>query len=146
MRVYYDRDADVNLIKGKKVAIVGYGSQGHAHWPVRRSRADLVPKRQPGFGAMVSFSEIPRTSHPRALPRRHSHRARWPNAGANTRFSLQPSGRIPPRRPLRIPHSQCSSKPTLFATTPRHHAKKSLEKKRLALLKELERQILNPSN
>jgi ketol-acid reductoisomerase len=31
MRVYYDRDADVALIKGKKVAIVGYGSQGHAH-------------------------------------------------------------------------------------------------------------------
>jgi ketol-acid reductoisomerase len=31
MRVFYDRDADVNLIKGKKVAIVGYGSQGHAH-------------------------------------------------------------------------------------------------------------------
>ncbi|MDY0884273.1 ketol-acid reductoisomerase [Dongia soli] len=31
MRVYYDRDADVNLIKNKKVAVVGYGSQGHAH-------------------------------------------------------------------------------------------------------------------
>ncbi len=31
MRAYYDRDADVNLIKGKSVAIVGYGSQGHAH-------------------------------------------------------------------------------------------------------------------
>ena len=31
MQVYYDRDADVNLIKTKKVAIVGYGSQGHAH-------------------------------------------------------------------------------------------------------------------
>ena len=31
MRVYYDRDADLNLIKGKKVLIVGYGSQGHAH-------------------------------------------------------------------------------------------------------------------
>ena len=31
MRVYYDRDADVNLIKGQKVVIVGYGSQGHAH-------------------------------------------------------------------------------------------------------------------
>jgi len=31
MRVYYDRDADLNLIKGKKVCIVGYGSQGHAH-------------------------------------------------------------------------------------------------------------------
>ena len=31
MRVYYDRDADVNLLKSKKVAILGYGSQGHAH-------------------------------------------------------------------------------------------------------------------
>ncbi|MFT6556483.1 ketol-acid reductoisomerase [Sneathiella aquimaris] len=31
MRVYYDSDADVNLIKGKNVVIVGYGSQGHAH-------------------------------------------------------------------------------------------------------------------
>ena len=31
MRVFYDRDADVNLIKGKKVGILGYGSQGHAH-------------------------------------------------------------------------------------------------------------------
>jgi len=31
MRVYYDRDADLGLIKGKKVAVVGYGSQGHAH-------------------------------------------------------------------------------------------------------------------
>ncbi len=31
MKVYYDRDADIGLIKGKKVAILGYGSQGHAH-------------------------------------------------------------------------------------------------------------------
>ncbi len=31
MRVYYDRDCDVNLIKEAKVAILGYGSQGHAH-------------------------------------------------------------------------------------------------------------------
>ena len=31
MRVYYDNDCDVNLIKGKKVAVIGYGSQGHAH-------------------------------------------------------------------------------------------------------------------
>ena len=31
MRVYYDRDADVNLIKSKNVVIIGYGSQGHAH-------------------------------------------------------------------------------------------------------------------
>jgi ketol-acid reductoisomerase len=31
MRVYYDRDADVNLIKDRRVAIIGYGSQGRAH-------------------------------------------------------------------------------------------------------------------
>jgi ketol-acid reductoisomerase len=31
MKVYYDKDADLSLIKGRKVTIVGYGSQGHAH-------------------------------------------------------------------------------------------------------------------
>jgi ketol-acid reductoisomerase len=31
MQVYYDRDADVGLIKNKKIAVIGYGSQGHAH-------------------------------------------------------------------------------------------------------------------
>jgi ketol-acid reductoisomerase len=31
MKVYYDKDADLSIIKGKKVTIVGYGSQGHAH-------------------------------------------------------------------------------------------------------------------
>ncbi|TMA05564.1 MAG: ketol-acid reductoisomerase, partial [Deltaproteobacteria bacterium] len=31
MQVYYDRDADLKYLKGKKVAVLGYGSQGHAH-------------------------------------------------------------------------------------------------------------------
>ncbi len=31
MKVYYDKDADLSLIKGKNVTIIGYGSQGHAH-------------------------------------------------------------------------------------------------------------------
>ena len=31
MRVFYDRDADINLIKSKNVVVIGYGSQGHAH-------------------------------------------------------------------------------------------------------------------
>ena len=31
MKVYYDKDCDLSLIKGKTVAIIGYGSQGHAH-------------------------------------------------------------------------------------------------------------------
>ena len=29
--MYYDKDADLALIRGKKVAVIGYGSQGHAH-------------------------------------------------------------------------------------------------------------------
>jgi ketol-acid reductoisomerase len=31
MRIFYDKDADLSLVKGRRVAIVGYGSQGHAH-------------------------------------------------------------------------------------------------------------------
>jgi len=31
LNIYYDKDADLSIIKGKKVAIIGYGSQGHAH-------------------------------------------------------------------------------------------------------------------
>jgi ketol-acid reductoisomerase len=31
MKVFYDKDADLSLIKGKNVTIIGYGSQGHAH-------------------------------------------------------------------------------------------------------------------
>jgi ketol-acid reductoisomerase len=50
MRVYYDRDADLNLIKGKKVAIVGYGSQGHAHTLNLRDSGvkDIVVALRPG--------------------------------------------------------------------------------------------------
>ncbi len=31
VKMYYDGDANLELLKGKKVAVVGYGSQGHAH-------------------------------------------------------------------------------------------------------------------
>ena len=31
MNIYYDKDCDLSIIQGKKVAVVGYGSQGHAH-------------------------------------------------------------------------------------------------------------------
>src|SRR4030095_6598563 len=30
-KIFYDQDADLGLLKGKKIAIIGYGSQGHAH-------------------------------------------------------------------------------------------------------------------
>ena len=50
MRVYYDRDADVNLIKAKKVVVVGYGSQGHAHAMNLRDSGvkDVVVALRPG--------------------------------------------------------------------------------------------------
>ena len=53
MRVYYDRDADINLIKGKKIAVVGYGSQGHAHTLNLRDSgvADVAVALRPGSGS-----------------------------------------------------------------------------------------------
>lgn len=43
MRVYYDKDCDLSIIQGKKVAIIGYGSQGHAHaCNLRDSGVDVV--------------------------------------------------------------------------------------------------------
>lgn len=53
MRVYYDRDTDVNLIKSKKVAIIGYGSQGHAHANNLRDSgaSEVVIGLRPGSGS-----------------------------------------------------------------------------------------------
>jgi ketol-acid reductoisomerase len=50
MRVYYDHDADVNLVKGKKIAIIGYGSQGHAHAANLKDSgvADVIIGLRPG--------------------------------------------------------------------------------------------------
>ncbi len=52
--IYYDKDADLALIRGKKVAIIGYGSQGHAHaLSLKDSGVDVQgrrPRRQPGQG------------------------------------------------------------------------------------------------
>jgi len=55
MRVYYDRDADVNLIKSKKVAIIGYGSQGHAHANNLKDSGvpDIVIGLRPGSAAVA---------------------------------------------------------------------------------------------
>jgi ketol-acid reductoisomerase len=59
MRVYYDRDADANLIKGKKIAIVGFGSQGHAHaLNLRDSGAkDVVAALRPGASAQKAEAQ-----------------------------------------------------------------------------------------
>lgn len=48
-KVYYDKDADFNLLKGKKIAMLGYGSQGHAHaLNLRDSGASVVIGTRPG--------------------------------------------------------------------------------------------------
>jgi ketol-acid reductoisomerase len=42
-KIYYDQDADLGLLKGRKIAVVGYGSQGHAHaLNLRDSGQDVV--------------------------------------------------------------------------------------------------------
>ena len=63
MRVYYDRDADVNLIKGKKVLVVGFGSQGHAHAlnlrdsGVKDVRVGLRPGSAEKINAFIALME-----------------------------------------------------------------------------------------
>ena len=47
MKVYYDRDADMNALRGKKIAVIGFGSQGHAH---------ALNLRDSGFDVRVGLS------------------------------------------------------------------------------------------
>ena len=49
--MYYDDDADLSLIQGKKVAVIGYGSQGHAH---------ALNLRDSGVDVRVGLKEIGR--------------------------------------------------------------------------------------
>ena len=48
MKIYYDKDADLSIIRGKKVAIIGFGSQGHAHaGNLKDSGVDVVVALRP---------------------------------------------------------------------------------------------------
>ncbi len=52
MQVYYDTDADLSIIRGKKVTIIGYGSQGHAHANnLKDSGVDVTVGLRPGSGS-----------------------------------------------------------------------------------------------
>ena len=52
MKIYYDKDADLSIIRGKKVAIIGYGSQGHAHANnLKDSGVDVVVSERAGSAA-----------------------------------------------------------------------------------------------
>ncbi|THB66697.1 MAG: ketol-acid reductoisomerase [Gammaproteobacteria bacterium] len=58
MKVYYDKDADISIIKGKEVAIVGYGSQGHAHSNnLRDSGVNVTVCEMPGSPAEKKAQE-----------------------------------------------------------------------------------------
>ena len=49
MKVYNDKDADISLLKNKTIAIIGYGSQGHAHAQnLRDSGLNVVIGQRPG--------------------------------------------------------------------------------------------------
>ncbi len=49
MKVYYEHDADLNILKGKTIAIIGYGSQGHAHAQnLRDAGLDVLVGQRPG--------------------------------------------------------------------------------------------------
>ena len=62
MRVYYDRNSDLNLIKAKKVAVVGYGSQGHAHLLDVRQRREGDRSRAPGLARLPQKRRRPKAS------------------------------------------------------------------------------------
>jgi ketol-acid reductoisomerase len=52
MKIYYDRDADLSIIQGRKVTIIGYGSQGHAHANnLKESGVDVTVGLRPGSGS-----------------------------------------------------------------------------------------------
>ena len=54
MKVYYDKDCDLSIIRGKKVAIIGYGSQGHAHaCNLKDSGVDVTVGLRPGSATVA---------------------------------------------------------------------------------------------
>ncbi len=56
--IFYDKDADLSIIQGKKVAVIGYGSQGHAHsLNLKDSGVDVVVGLQPGSKSKAAAEE-----------------------------------------------------------------------------------------
>ncbi|MCB1769065.1 MAG: ketol-acid reductoisomerase, partial [Candidatus Competibacteraceae bacterium] len=65
MKVYYDKDADLSLIKAKTVAIIGYGSQGHAHaLNLRDSGVTVIVGLRPGSTSAVKAENAGLTVKP----------------------------------------------------------------------------------
>ena len=65
MNVYYDKDADLSLIKGKQVAILGYGSQGHAHANnLKDSGVNVIVGLRPGSSSEAKAQKAGLTVKP----------------------------------------------------------------------------------
>lgn len=59
MNIYYDKDADLSLIQAKKVAIIGYGSQGHAHANnLKDSGVDVCVGLRPGSSSATKAESV----------------------------------------------------------------------------------------
>ena len=66
MKVYYDKDADLSLVKGKNVTIIGYGSQGHAHAQNLTDSGVRVTVGLRKGGASWAKAEAPSSRSPRS--------------------------------------------------------------------------------
>ena len=63
MKIYYDKDADLSIIRAKKVAVIGYGSQGHAHSKARPAAPVAGTAVRPRY-RRSAFSPRPMPSAP----------------------------------------------------------------------------------
>jgi len=65
LNIYYDKDADLSIIQGKKVAIIGYGSQGHAHANnLKDSGVDVTVGLRPGSSSVAKAENAGLTVKP----------------------------------------------------------------------------------
>ena len=60
-QMYYDKDADLKVLEGKKVAIIGYGSQGHAHARnLQESGVEVIVGLQAGSKSKAKAELVPK--------------------------------------------------------------------------------------
>ena len=70
--MFYDEDADLSVIQGRKVAVIGYGSQGHAH---------SLSLRDSGVDVRVGLPEASKSRAAASVPKpRPKQRPRWPTS------------------------------------------------------------------
>ena len=97
MKVFYDKDCDLSLIKGKTVAIIGYGSQGHAHAQnLNDSGVKVVVGLRKGGASWDKVGKaglVARRKHRSGVPRNRKQPEKRRFAGVCPRLqrSLQPS-------------------------------------------------------